>query len=126
MGVAKIKGLEEAKQDLRTFLRTVETVPRELMETAAIKIEEEAKGLTPYKTGKLEKSVSVHVAVERWRFILLATARAYSKGGTDYAVIQHENLVFNHPIKGQAKYLEEPYRKGIANLIIQLESRVKL
>lgn len=27
---------------------------------------------------------------------------------TDYAVRQHEELTWRHPLKGQAKYLEEP------------------
>ena len=30
----------------------------------------------------------------------------FGGGAVDYAVIQHENLLFNHPRGGQAKYLE--------------------
>lgn len=44
---------------------------------------------------------------------------------TNYALIQHENMMFHHNI-GQAKYLEQPARqheKGIANSVRETYKR---
>ena len=35
--------------------------------------------------------------------------------GEDYALEQHENLFFNHPKGGQAKYLEKPLMENATN-----------
>ena len=86
-----VSGLSEASKHLTKFLRTVETVPTQILLEEAPRIEETAKIRTPEKTGKLKESVKVRVSRDKRRPGLYAQASAFNRG-YDYALIQHENL----------------------------------
>ena len=119
-----VSGLSEASKHLTRFLRTVETVPTQILLEEAPRIEETAKIRTPEKTGKLKKSVKVRVSRDKRRPGLYAQASAFNRG-YDYALIQHENLSYNHPNGGQAKFLESAFVEGVERIERRIEQEVR-
>ena len=118
-----VSGLSEASKHLTKFLRTVETVPTQILLEEAPRIEETAKVRTPEKTGKLKESVKVRVSRDKRRPGLYAQASARNRG-YDYALIQHENLSYNHPNGGQAKFLEPAFVEGVERIERSIEREV--
>ena len=119
-----VSGLSEASKHLTRFLRTVETVPTQTLLEEAPRIEETAKIRTPEKTGKLKESVKVRVSRDKRRPGLYAQASARNRG-YDYALIQHENLSYNHPNGGQAKFLESAFVEGVERIERRIEQEVR-
>ena len=119
-----VSGLDEASKHLTQFLRTVETVPTQILLEEAPRIEETAKIRTPEKTGKLKESVKVRVSRDKRRPGLYAQASAFNRG-YDYALIQHENLSYNHPNGGQAKFLESAFVEGVERIERRIEQEVR-
>ena len=119
-----VSGLNEASKHLTKFLRTVETVPTQILLEEAPRIEETAKIRTPEKTGKLKESVKVRVNRDKRRPGLYAQASATNRG-YDYALIQHENLSYNHPNGGQAKFLESAFVEGVERIERRIEQEVR-
>lgn len=123
--VTSLKNVQDAKKRLTKFLKTLDTVPTQILEQESSKILAQAKQETPYKTGKLEDSVYVRVSRDKKRPGLVLGASARSKG-FNYAGIQHENTSFHHPIKGKAHYLRDPFNRGIRRIKRRLKQEVKL
>ena len=119
-----VSGLSEASKHLTRFLRTVETVPTNILLEEAPRLEETAKIRTPEKTGKLKESVKVRVSRDKRRPGLYAQASARNHG-YDYALIQHENLSYNHPNGGQAKFLESAFVEGVERIERRIEQEVR-
>lgn len=119
-----VSGLNEASKHLTRFLRTVETVPTQILLEEAPRIEETAKIRTPEKTGKLKGSVKVRVSRDKRRPGLYAQASATNRG-YNYALIQHENLSYNHPNGGQAKFLESAFVEGVERIERRIEQEVR-
>ena len=119
-----VSGLNEASKRLTKFLRTVETVPTHILLEEAPRIEETAKIRTPEKTGKLKESVKVRVSRDKRRPGLYAQASAINRG-YNYALIQHENLSYNHPNGGQAKFLESAFVEGVERIESRIEQEVR-
>ncbi len=119
-----VSGLNEASKHLTKFLRTVETVPTQILLEEAPRIEETAKVRTPEKTGKLKESVKVRVSRDKRRPGLYAQASAFNRG-YDYTFIQHENLSYNHPNGGQAKFLESAFVEGVERIERRIEQEVR-
>lgn len=118
--------VQDAIKDLTRFIKKLDTVPaRELNESAAI-MKAEMIAQTPYKTGKLERSVYVMISKSRYRPGLRAGASARSKSGYNYAGIQHENTDFEHPIKGKAFYIRDPFIAETARLKKRLREELKI
>lgn len=120
-----LQSIKDSKAKLTKFLKTLETVPSQILAEEAETIQREARQETPYKTGKLEKSVHVRVSKDRRRPGLIVQASARSNG-YNYAGIQHENRQFRHPIKGKAKYLQDPFNRGVERIKRRLRNEVKL
>lgn len=120
-----LKSVQDAKKQLSKFLKTLDTVPVQILEQEAKKIELEAKQETPYKTGKLERSVKARVAHDKRRpgINISASARDH---GVNYAGVQHENTRFKHPIKGKAHYLKDPFDRGVKRIKRRFKQEVKL
>ena len=119
------KSLQRAKKNLTKFLKELDTVPVQELEKSAQTIKAEAIAQTPYKTGKLEKSVYVRVSRNKRQPGLVAGASA-KDNGYDYAGIQHEATYFGHPIKGKAHYISDPFNKEVRNLKRRLRRKLKV
>ena len=117
------KSLVRAKKNLTKFLKTLDTVPVEELEKSAQTIKAEAIAQTPYRTGKLEKSVYVRVSHNKRAPGLVAGASARNHG-YNYAGIQHEATSFNHPIKGKAHYIIDPLKKETALMQRRIRRRL--
>ena len=121
-----LKSVQDARKNLTKFLKMLDTIPQEELEESAQVIKAEAILAAPYKTGKLERSIYVRVSEDKKRPGIVAGASAKSPTGYDYAGIQHENEHFEHPIKGQAHFISEPFNKEVENLKVRLKARLKV
>lgn len=122
---AGVKSVQDAQKRLREYLRALDSVPDEELKKSANVIYAQAIAQTPYKTGKLEKSVYVRVVGGKSkRHTLSAGANAISHG-YNYAGIQHENTKFLHPLKGKAHYISDPFNKEVKELKKRLKRRLK-
>ena len=120
------QSVQNAIKDLTRFIKKLDTVPaRELSESASV-MKAEMIAQAPYKTGKLERAVYVKVSKSRYRPGLRAGASARSKSGYNYAGIQHENVDFEHPIKGEAFYIRDPFIAETARLKKRLREELKI
>lgn len=119
-----LKSIQDAKKRLTKFLKTLETVPTDELERTAERIYSEAIAQTPYSTGKLESSVYVHVSRSKTKPGLVAGASA-REHGYNYAMIQHENENYDHPIKGKAHYISDPFKKEVALMHQRIRRRLR-
>lgn len=119
-----LKSIQDAKKRLTKFLKTLETVPTDELERTAERIYSEAIAQTPYSTGKLESSVYVHVSRSKTKPGLVAGASA-REHGYNYAMIQHENENYDHPIKGKAHYISDPFKKEVALMRRRIRRRLR-
>lgn len=118
------ESVQEAKKKLRTFLKTLDTVPTEILQTEAPILYAEIISEVPYDTGKLERSVRVKVARDKRRPGINASASAISSRGYNYAGRQHEDENLNHPIKGKAHYISDPFERCIQRIQQQMEEKL--
>lgn len=118
-----VSGLKEASANLSRFLKTLESVPTQILLEEAPKIEETAKNRTPVDTGKLQNSVRVTVYRDKRRPGLYAQASAHNRG-YDYAYIQHENDAYDHPNGGEAHFVESAFTEGVERIIRRLSEEV--
>lgn len=119
------KSLQRAKKNLTKFLKELDTVPVQELEKSAQTIKAEAIAQTPYETGKLEKSIYVRVSRNKRQPGLVAGASARDHG-YNYAGIQHEATHFNHPIKGKAHYISDPFNAEVRKLKRRLRRKLKV
>lgn len=118
-----VSGLKEASANLSRFLKTLESVPTQILLEEAPKIEETAKNRTPVATTKLQNSVRVTVSRDKRRPGLYAQASAHNRG-YDYAYIQHENDAYDHPNGGKAHFVESAFTEGVERIIRRLSEEV--
>ena len=118
--------VKAAVQNLQTFLKELDTVPQEELQRSAQVIYNEAVARVPYKTGKLERSIYVRVSKDKRRGGIVAGASARSSRGYNYAGIQHENVSFKHPIKGEAHFISKPFEEEIGRLKVRLKGRLRV
>ena len=119
------KSVQKAKKNLTKFLKELDTVPVQELERSAQTIKAEAIAQTPYKTGKLERAVYVRVSRNKRQPGLVAGASAKANG-YDYAGIQHEATQFDHPIKGKAHYISDPFNEEVRKLKRRLRRKLKV
>lgn len=119
------KSVQKAKKNLTKFLKELDTVPVQELEQSAQTIKAEAIAQTPYKTGELERAVYVRVSRNKRQPGLVAGASAKANG-YDYAGIQHEDTHFDHPIKGKAHYISDPFNEEVRKLKRRLRRKLKV
>lgn len=118
-------------KSLSKFIKKLDTVPTEILTEEAVRIEAEARLLTPigdgskHPAGRLQKGVKVSVSKNKRAPGIYAIASAVAHG-YNYAGVQHENEEFNHPRGGQAKYLEKPFLEGVERIINRLEEELTI
>lgn len=123
--VSQLNSIKNAKKKLTKFLKALDTVPQEELEKTAQRIYVQAVAQAPYETGKLEESIYVRVSRSKTRPGLTAGANAFNKNtGYNYAAIQHENEDYEHPIKGKAHYIIDPFKKETALMQRRIRRRL--
>lgn len=123
--MSNIKSVDRAIRNLNKFLNSLESVPSAELDRTASQIKVKAIAQTPYRTGALERSVYVDVVKDSTQQTIVAGASAKSERGYDYAVIQHENTTFNHPVKGKAHYISDPFKQEVYNMKRRIRRRLK-
>ena len=114
------QSVQQAKKQLQRFLRKLDTVPQKILQEEAQKLKAEIIAEVPYDTGKLERSVRVAVSKDKRRPGINASASARNAEGYDYAGIQHENTGYNHPRKGKAHFISDPFERATARIVARM------
>ena len=122
--VASLDSIKAAKKHLIAFNKSLEKVPYDEMQYSATRLYPQIIAKTPLKTGKLERSVYVRVSKDKRRPSLLVGAVAFNGKRYDYAVIQHENPEFHHPIRGEAYYILNPFLSEIDAYIKRVSGKL--
>ena len=119
-----LASVREAKKHLTSFLKKQQTLPTEILEREAPRIQAEARMYTPFKSGKLEASVWCRVSksITRPGLNIRASAR---NGNFNYAGVQHENTYYTHPVKGRDHYLSIPFYAGVSRIKQQMRREVR-
>jgi hypothetical protein len=119
-------GLKELQENLRAVQRHT----REAMTLAAVKhanrVMVASKALVPVESGALMISGEVLEPVVTDSGVTVDLVYGTSEPTSNYAVVQHERLDYNHPNGGQAKYLEQPLLAMADDLTRELAETVKL
>lgn len=120
------QSVQDAKKRLQKFIKSLDTVPIQILSEEAPILRSEIIAEVPYKTGKLESSVRVSVARDKRRPGLNASASALSESGYNYAGIQHENDEFRHTKSGaKAHFISDPLDRCIDRIQEKMRSRLK-
>ena len=117
--------VQAAKKRLQKYIKTLDTVPTDILREEAPVLHSEIIAEVPFDTGKLESSVRVTVARDKKRPGLNASASALSKQGYNYAGIQHENEEFKHSKVGaKAHYISDPFDRCIERIKTKMQRRL--
>lgn len=119
------KSVQRARKNLTKFLKTIDTVPLDVLNEEAPRIYADEIAHTPYQSGKLEDSVYCRVSNDKKRPGIVTGASARSPRGYDYAGVQHENTSFIHPVKGTAYYIRDPFNRGVRRIKRKISRRLK-
>lgn len=111
----RIEGLEQAQRAFKQRLQNVNTFTPKALREVAFDLLGKSKELAPIDTGDLRGSGFAEI-----------NKNEATIGYTEpYALRQHEELSYNHPQGGQAKYLEEPFVKNTPKYIKHLADSIR-
>lgn len=117
-------------RELRANLQAVQRHAKESMVLAAVKhankVMDRSKAIVPLDKGPLMLSGEVLEPVVTDQGVSVDLVYGTSEPTSNYAVVQHERLDFNHPHGGQAKYLEQPLLAMADELTATIAETVKL
>lgn len=107
-------GIAKLEAEFRKKLRQIDNATSEGLTLAAEHLLNASQPLVPVDTGRLKASGKVSSDGPSRRYV---SYEAFDPNtGYEYAPLQHEALSFKHKI-GQAKYLEDPFRVELNNMI---------
>ena len=107
------QSVQDAKKRMQKFLKSLDTIPTEILQEEVPVLTGEILAEIPYKTGKLESSVKVSVARDKRR------------PGIN-AGIQHENEDFQHSKPGaKAHFISDPLNKCVDRVTDKMRKRLK-
>ena len=108
------KEFADIKKKLKDLGMNGKQVAAQAMYTTANFIGNESQAIVPVDTGVLRGSMDI---TRQKSFTQKTTRAEISYGGpaAPYALLQHEDMEFNHPTGGEAKYLEKPFLKYTKN-----------
>lgn len=101
------------RSNINRIQRQIKAKTKEAMEDVVSDLTRKSKELAPLDSGDLKGSGKGDVDVIGDNIVGTVSFNAGSEDGkTSYALIQHEDMSFNHPRGGQAKYLEQPLNQN--------------
>ena len=120
------QSVQDAKKRMQRFLKSLDTIPIDILKEEAPILRSEIIAEIPHDTGALEASVRVSVAKDKKRPGINASASARSKRGYNYAGIQHENEDFEHSKAGaKAHFISDPLDRCIERIQQKMQRRLK-
>lgn len=115
----EIEGMDELRAVLQKIPEAVRDAAEASFRKSILDLEGKARELAPIDLGDLRGSAYSDVGFTTWGLEAVA-------GFTEpYALLQHEDMEFNHPKGGQAKYLEQPLKENIAQYTADLAETIK-
>ena len=133
-----LRGLREVEKTLQRKLKHIDTATTEGLVKAGDYLLELSQPLVPVDTGRLKDSGNVAQNGPNRVFVHYEARDPVT--GYDYAPIVHENLAYHHPIHyggageghegrydcgGQAKFLEQPFRENITELVNIIANNIR-
>lgn len=94
-------------QNIRSIEQNIINAVKRAVEDVALDLQGKSQLLAPIDTGDLRGSASTTPVKKVGNVISCQVG--FSQ---EYALKQHENMSYNHPRGGQAKYLEEPLKRN--------------
>lgn len=125
IGISGLDSVKACRKELQQFLRKVDSVQEQELDTLSSEMLAEMQRRAPYKTGKLESGVYCRRSNSAKTKGIVAGAVAMN-GSYNYAVVQHENEDFEHPVKGEAHFVSGPFEEGVERFMDRVERRLKL
>lgn len=131
------------KWRIKEAVNIAEEAGLKALRTGAEAILTEAIDETPIETGTLRRSGTVTVgALPDWEQVYKAAESGsnmkdafpgpegkekavYISFNTPYARRQHEELGYNHPLGGKAKYLEDPFNRNKQKVLKHADKQIK-
>ena len=95
---------------------------KNVLKDGAKQILDSAKLQTPVDDGELIGSATIDIE-ESYRSLDIAVHYGSDNVSREYAVLQHENPFFRHPI-GNYKFLENPFNQIAPTIMRELRSKV--
>lgn len=120
----KVVGVEKAIANIDRFKRAV---PQAVWSAYIVEAEElltESKRECPVDTGNLRASGHADYGLAPSSVSDINIKVGYGGPAAAYALIQHENLEFNHTV-GKAKYLEDPFNRRKKGMFERVAKRVR-
>lgn len=114
-----VTGVREAQRALQRLLRDIEHVAPEAIKDVAFDLLGKAVNLAPIDTADLRGSGKVELETNGDKITATVSFN------TPYAVRQHEDLTYNHPRGGEAKYLEKPFVANTPRYIQHIRDSVR-
>lgn len=115
----EIEGMDELKAVLQKIPEAVRDAAENSFRKSILDLQGKAQILAPIDLGDLRGSAYSDVGFTEWGLEAVV-------GFTEpYALLQHEDMEFNHPKGGQAKYLEQPLKENIVQYTADLSETIK-
>lgn len=107
-------GIRELEMQLKRKIVEIGSATSDGLTKAAEHLLNASLPLVPVDTGRLKASGKVTEFSPLTKYVSYEAVDPDT--GYEYAPIQHETLSFKHKV-GQAKYLEEPFRNEMSNMV---------
>mgnify|MGYP006867956678 CR=1 FL=1 len=115
------KGINKLEKQFSKKINDITNATTKGLHEAGEHLLELSQPLVPVDTGRLKASGKV---VDIDNDVYVTYEAVNPENGYEYAPIQHEDLDFKHNV-GQAKYLEEPFRNNIDELVDIVAGKTK-
>jgi hypothetical protein len=102
-----LEGLNAVIRNLNKQLDRMGAATKEGLHDVALDLQGKSQRLAPVDTGDLRGSAYTEVEKEAGGYVAEIGFKQI------YSIVQHENLEYEHPRGGQAKYLEQPAKENI-------------
>lgn len=113
---AELEGLEDIVKSFNNKLKKIKRYTVKGMQDVALDLRSKSVQLAPIEKGDLRGSGYFEVTETGDQVIGEVGFTA------EYAWRQHEDLSYNHPLGGQAKYLEQPFNENTDKYIAHLKN----
>ena len=121
----KLSGVKETLNNLQLLGVDVNKATARAVFATAQAIAHRADDLVPVDTGVLRSSQDV-TRTKSFTQKDIRSVISYGGPSAPYAIVQHENLEYEHPKGGQAKFLEQPFLEETDNWPAPFITRLKL
>lgn len=119
-------GMQRLMANLNRLERDAPKAMARAVRDVALDVQGRAQMKAPVDTGHLRESASTEVERNGGRIVATVGFNATAKGGkVSYALVQHERTDYNHPLGGEAKYLEKALNEVAADFEDRLANGVE-